>query len=62
MFLQIFSIKITLGQRILDTLVMKRKVKVLVVQLCLILQPHGLKPTKDLYLFMGFSRQEYWSG
>ena len=63
MFLQIFSIKITLRQRILDTLAMKRKVKVLVVQSCLILQPHGLKPTKDLWdLFMGFSRQEYWSG
>ena len=48
-------------QRILDTLAMKRKVKVLVVQSCSILQHHGLKPTKAP-LLMGFSRQEYWSG
>ena len=27
-----------------------------------LLQPHGLTPTRQAPLSMGFSRQEYWSG
>ena len=41
---------------------MKVKSESEVAQSCPTQRPHGLQPTYQASPFMGFSRQEYWSG